>query len=427
MFQRELEELLRKKGIGPQGSKSLATEDLERLSVLMFHTETSLTTRCTILLALLLLEKTEEENVWISSLRARSSSLEMPLQKLLNNNTDTFEDAVLTSLLNKKDLGREDCLNAMNRLFTPEVPDHWKGCFLEGERLKRENAVENAAFFESLWDRCDRVQTDLPILIDIADNYDGFNRYYNYALFLAPALAAAGYPCYLHGIEQVAPKFGYTTHQLLKLAEKKTNTSLPDAVTDLKEKGWTYVDQSVFFPALSELRTMRKEMVKRPFLATFEKLLQPIRAVHGNHILCGYTHAHYKDEVIQQLKDLKQCKEAIVAKGLEGNSQLPLARATTVMHFDGQKITEHSVSPEQAGITISADVIEKQVSAEKVLAQGLAALKGEHNEARNRLLYMAWVIAEKFRLEDPVVFQNKIIEMLDSGKALEKWSVVSGQ
>jgi anthranilate phosphoribosyltransferase len=190
----------------------------------------------------------------------------------------------------------------------------------------------------------------------------------------------------------------------------------------LEKIGWSYVDQSIFFPELYALKKMRKEMVKRPFLATFEKLLQPIRAKNGNLIVTGYTHSHYKDEVILQLKNQGACAEALVIKGLEGNPQLPLGRSTTVMHYNGKDIFEYQSSPEEATIPLTSDFLDKSVSANRVLEEGIAALKGATNEARNRIVYMSYLLASKFRLDNPEDFVKKIKSALDSGAALEKWN-----
>jgi anthranilate phosphoribosyltransferase len=421
-MQKQLEDILKKKGVGPQGSKSLQSEDLILLTNLIRDSSTSITTRCTLMLAILMLEPNAEEEVWISEIRNQVDSLEEPIKNILIQHDFSEPSEILHSLLQHQELSKEQCSKAMQLLWEPSTPDHWKGCFLEGERLKRETQNENAAFLNDLWEKSSRIQTDLPQLIDLADNYDGYNRYHNYLIFLAPALAACGQFVSLHGIDAVAPKQGYTAHTLLSLAGKKTNQSLWEASNTLQTLGWSYVDQSVFFPELYSLKKMRKEMVKRPFLATFEKLLQPIRAQNGNLIVTGYTHSHYKDEVILQLKNQGACAEALVIKGLEGNPQLPLGRPTTVMHYNGKDILEYQSSPEEANIPLTSDFLDKSVSANRVLEEGIAALKGATNEARNRIVYMSYLLASKFRLDNPEDFVKKIKSALDSGAALEKWN-----
>ncbi|MCU0430771.1 MAG: hypothetical protein MUF42_12470 [Cytophagaceae bacterium] len=421
--QQELEEILKKKGIGPQGSKSLQAEDLQRLPALLVAEETSLTTRCTLLFALLLLEQTEEEKSWLRSFaQSHSKSLPFPLESLLNRSSREKHWEILYQLLDKQELSESDCQISMNWLLDPSMPEYWKGCFLEGERLKRESAEENQSFFSFLWKHCQRKQVNLPMLIDLADNYDGFNRYSNVSLFMAPTLAACGIPALVHGLDEVAPKRGYTHRKLLELAGKKLPATLEESVAMLQNHGWTYADQSFFFPELFALKKMRKEMVKRPFLATFEKLLQPIQASKGNYIVSGYTHSHYKEEVIQQLQQQATCAQALIVKGLEGNLMLPLARATTLMHFDGSSIRELPFSPEQAGLALESDVLQKNIQAEDVLKEGLEALQGRDNPSYRKLLYLGYCLAATFGFENPTNFQNTIKEALQSGKAYAHWN-----
>ena len=90
--------------------------------------------------------------------------------------------------------------------------------------------------------------------------------------------------------------------------------------------GWAYIDQQIYFPELYQLRQLRKEMVKRPFLATFEKLLQPVRAKEGNYIVTGFTHSHYKSEIARQLMEQGLCKKALVLKGSEGATHMCLTK-----------------------------------------------------------------------------------------------------
>src|SRR6478736_6258013 len=73
MVQERLAELLKKKGIGPEGSKSLITEELNELEHLFKSPDVSLTTVATMVTALLTLEPNNYEREWIEKIKASPS------------------------------------------------------------------------------------------------------------------------------------------------------------------------------------------------------------------------------------------------------------------------------------------------------------------------------------------------------------------
>jgi anthranilate phosphoribosyltransferase len=418
-----LEELLKKKGIGPEGSKSLKQVELFEVEQLFLNETYSLTTRATILTALLMLPPSEAEARWLSQLqKTYTDILPSSLHFMLKHEaaSNSFEK-YLCRTIEGKDLNYTEAHEAMILLLTNEsVPAFQKGAFLEAQRLKRETFDENKAFFDVLWNYTSRIQTDLPILIDICDNYDGFNRYNNFAPFFAAAIASCGYPCIVHGTDEVAPKFGISSKKIME-ACKGNSTKSPEKITaqvTTPSIGWGYINQSDFHAPLYKLKTIRKEMVKRPFLATFEKMMQPIRAKNGNHILTGFTHAHYRTEVAEQLKTQGKSAAAIVVKGLEGSSCPPLNRETIQVIVSGDTITDQQINPKEF-LSIDSDQLpSKIITAETTAELGLKALQGERNEAFYQIIYYTSMVITGFKLEAKEIITKKIEENLLSGKVL---------
>ena len=88
------------------------------------------------------------------------------------------------------------------------------------------------------------------------------------------------------------------------------------------------------------LQQMRKEMVKRPLLATFEKWMQPLRAKGENAMVMGYTHTAYKVGLAKIIKDFSQTNQSVIVRGIEGSPRAPLSRDSTVMFYDGKEYHE---------------------------------------------------------------------------------------
>ena len=422
-----IEELLKKKGIGPEGSKSLKAEELDEVEIAFKNESYSLTTRATILTALLMLPATEQEAVWLKRLHnSYADILPKSLHFMLNASyaATSFEHYLCTTL-SSKDLTYEEAVDAMNQLLTDNtIPDFQKGAFLEAQRLKRESFDENKAFFDVLWKHTSRIETELPLLIDISDNYDGFNRFHNLAPFYAAAIASCGYPCLVHGTDTVAPKYGVTSKNVLDVCKSNTAKSGETILNQVSNPavGWGYIDQSIFHPLLFNLKTIRKEMIKRPFLATFEKMMQPIRAKHGNHILTGFTHAHYRTEVAEQLKAQNKVAAAMVLKGLEGSSCAPLIRETIQVLVSDKGIVDQQINPKEFIDGEFSQLPAKAIRAEETAQEGMNALHGNRNEAFYQIIYYTAMVLSGFELESKETILKKIEANLLSGKVLEHFS-----
>jgi anthranilate phosphoribosyltransferase len=419
-----LKELLKKKGIGPEGSKSLQNAELIEVEVLLTDDSYSLTTRATILTALLMLPPSEAEKSWLEKLKNEFRTLLPPNLHFMIRHEEAatvFEKYLCTTLAGT-DLKYTQAGDAMQLILTDEsVPAFQKGAFLEAQRLKRESFDENKAFFDTLWEYTERLQTELPVLIDICDNYDGFNRYYNLAPFIAALISSCGFPCLIHGIDSVAPKFGVTSNRIIEQGKGQTKRSHESVLKNLQDTsiGWAYIDQSVFHPRLHHLKNIRKEMVKRPFLATFEKMMQPIRASEGNFILTGFTHAHYRTEVAEQLLNQNKAAAAIVIKGLEGSSCPPLNRETIQILVNNDGIKDQEIQPTAFLRQEHTQLPFKSVTAEQTYAAGIEALQGIRNESFYQMLYYAGMALSDFGLLTKEKSMAYAEEHLLNGKAYQ--------
>ena len=97
------------------------------------------------------------------------------------------------------------------------------------------------------------------------------------------------------GVHEMGPKFGVTHSQVLSLAGIDVDSSVEqarDRIND-REIAWAYLDQAKATPALFALQALRTRMIKRPSLATLEKMVMPIKALGKTHIQIGFVHKAY--------------------------------------------------------------------------------------------------------------------------------------
>jgi anthranilate phosphoribosyltransferase len=398
----KLEVLLKKKGIGPEGSKSLNAEECDHVFQMLTHTNQSLTTQATMLVALFSLQANEFEKSLIQKIKDNLLSVPTPIQFLASFIGETIIENNIIKNIQGQSLNYSEAYQTFDELVknNHQTP-YLLAAFLEAQRLKRESTEENQAFFDWMFQHSNRIQTDLPILIDIADNYDGYSRYANTSLMVAAIVAAYGLPCLLHSSDTIAPKFGITTAQIIQYLGGNTNKTLNEVTEQLKnsEIQWGFVHQKNFNHLIYNLAQTRTEMVKRPCLATFEKFCQPIRAIDGNSIYGGFTHAHFKNEIPLQLRQQNKVKEAYITKGLEGSTAIATTRSSICMHVKNNIITETLIDPLLYFETYKIQPMTQSLSFEEVLQKSIAAIKGVKNEIYDQMsIQAAFILANHTQL-----------------------------
>lgn len=421
-YQSGLSQLLKRKAVGPNGSRHLNKEDLDVLTPALKSEEVSLVSKAVLVTAVIILERNKLEKQLLDQWRSGRQFLPDELRRLFFGESESEFEYILHKILKGEDLTAEKARRSITCLLDSAIPDYQKGILLIGERLKRESFVENEAFLHGMREAIDHNQAEVSLLIDLADPYDGFRRYPIYTPFVASLLAAMGIPAYCHGLQRVAPKNGDTIHKILELAGKNPLKSVSSVIGDIENNaiGWGYVDQSVYFPELYALRRLRDDIVKRPFLATLEKLLQPLRSKEKNFMVAGYVHTHYKQELARLLENKSFLDGVFIVKGMEGATQLDFRKNSDDIvvrngkrftgKIEGQKIPYPEEEWEQC-----------ESLAEYTLETGLRALNGKKNIAREILINQGVQIAGRLGIVEPAGIHKKVTNVLDSGRVLKHW------
>jgi anthranilate phosphoribosyltransferase len=422
-----LEILLKKKGIGPEGSKSLNKEECIHVFQLLIDPNENRTTQATFLVALFSLKANTFEEELIQQLQSSLQLLPKSLQFIVDEQySNTIEQHILKNIKGHS-LTYQEAYETFNQLIHQhtETP-YLLAAYLEAQRLKKESPEENQAFFDWMYAHTTRIQTELPILVDLADNYDGYARYANTTLMVAAIVATYGIPCVLHSSDSIAPKFGTSTAHVIQSLGGNTNKSLEDVAQQIQNNQikWGFIHQKNFHPAIYHLAQIRKDMVKRPCLATFEKFCQPIRAEQGNSIYGGFTHAHFKNEIPNQLKKQNKIKEAFIIKGLEGSTALPTTRSTVCMHIKEHVIEETTIEPTSYLHTYQAQPMTQTLPLDEIISKSIVALRGEKNELYYQICTQAAFIiqnhsscnaAEAMRVCEALIHNQSAYETLKRG------------
>ncbi|MEO5572917.1 MAG: anthranilate phosphoribosyltransferase [Gammaproteobacteria bacterium] len=336
-----------------------------------------------------------------------------------------------------KDLTLADARNGMELILTGAVDPVQAAIFLIALRMKRESDDENFGILEALRAHTLFSVAEVDELIDIGDPYDGFLRHLPAGPFLPALLAACGVSAVSHGCQQLGPKFGLTHHQVLAAAGIKVNLAPQEAAACISNPriGWAYIDQRHFNPALHALTELRRLIVKRPCLATLEKLCGPLRAREKNHLVVGYVHAAY-EQLLPQLARHAVYNSALVLRGIEGGIVAPLNAPSKLSGYtrDGLDVSE-KLSPHEAGIdsklrnTSLPDALDNEIFDHGLIAAtaaqaGLAALNGASGPMRDSLVLAAAAILQHIgRAKSLNAAAALARDALDSGSARERFKL----
>jgi anthranilate phosphoribosyltransferase len=291
-----------------------------------------------------------------------------------------------------KDLSQEEAYAATMEILSGEADPVRAAIFFIAMRMKRETNEENLGILQALQANTEQQQAEVDDLLIFADPFNGFNRHCPVTAFLPAVLAAAGLPTVSQGVYEMGPKFGVTHAQVLKLAGYNNIIQVPEATQAVNHAdiGWAYLDQSAASPLVYALQALRTQMIKRPSIATLEKMVMPIKAKARTHLAIGFVHKEYP-AILGWLAKAFGYDSAFIARGLEGGI-VPTLREASNNHrmLDGD-MQECRLDPADFGIEQDTRgvKVDDEVTAERTLEEGMQALRGQTGPAYDSLVYGA--------------------------------------
>lgn len=345
-----------------------------------------------------------------------------------------------------KNLSFDETLESMTFILDGNADPVQTAIFFIALRMKRETSEENRGILQAIRNSTIQINSatqllvDVNHLIDLSDPYNGYIRGVPSSAFLPAIFAAAGYSCVSHGLEKVAPKFGVTSHRILKAAGKSVLLPIHEVKLNLENKniGWSYLDQAIYCPALYKLTRLRQRMVKRQVLTTVEALAQPLRATGKTHLMSGYVHKAYP-EIYSDLARHAAFDNMILVRGGEGGVVPSLKQKGRYFSYkDFTETLQHSLDPASIGLSQQsrnvplplylADI--ENSNSEKKLNQlanhavdlGLKALAGGLGETRDSLIYSGAIMLSNLNHYNLNEAADIVRSLLNSGAALSAFN-----
>jgi len=250
--------------------------------------------------------------------------------KLLKGETLTVEQA--------RELG--------NFLFSGQPGEAFRGMAVSILRIRYESNEEyrglmqavEATYTSGFTEKVAPVST----LIQLAEPFDGVEHSYLITPVLAQALQKEGYGVVSTVGRSSGPKRCLDAWQLYRTLGANFLQSNHDLLQPRPKYGWV-LDQQLLSPALDQWVDRRRAIIKRPFLATLEKVLNPTGA---KLLITSVFHLTYMEKMVE-LGLMAGFEGVIVLKrGLEGTLAPSLSRATGILcaaRLAGGSVASHRI------------------------------------------------------------------------------------
>ena len=160
-------------------------------------------------------------------------------------------------------------------------------------------------------------------IVQIAEPFDGVTRSYLVTPILADIVAKKGYCVVNICGRSSGPKYGNNLRDIGVALQANFLKNPRDVI-----KGVFYLDQKDLSHAMDMWVDYRRSIIKRPFMATLERLVNPLRA---NILIASAFHPSYGEKMIKIAEKSGFKKIIIIRNGLEGTTSFALKRSTKIL------------------------------------------------------------------------------------------------
>ena len=315
-------------------------------------------------------------------------------------------------VIDRQDLSREQMQTVMNQIMTGECTPAQIGGLLIALRMKGETVQEITAAAEVMASLAERVNVDVPNLIDIVGTGgDGISTF-NISTASSFVAAGAGASVAKHGNRSVSSQSG--SADLLEQAGAELNLNARQVTYVIERAGVGFMFAPMHHSAMKHAIGPRKEMAVRTIFNVLGPLTNPAgvkRQVVG-------VFAPELTEVIANVFAQLDSEHTLVVHSDDGMDEISVSAPTTVSEMKDGEVSTYSIEPEVFGLSKSP--IEELIVANA--AESLALIErvfaGEECAARNAVAMNAgagiYVSGLAKSLDEGI---KKALASIDNGKA----------
>lgn len=318
---------------------------------------------------------------------------------------------ILALLADKKNLPQDMAVRAFQIIMNGGATPAQMGAFLIGLRIKGESIEEITAGAMAMRAKAKPIRVP-PGTIDTCGTGGDGRGTHNISTAVAFVLAACGVPVAKHGNRSVSSQSG--SADVLMALGINIEAEVPVLERCLEEANICFLMAPKFHPAMRHVAPIRQELGLR----TVFNLLGPLsNPAAPDFQLMGVYAKSLVEPMAQALKGLGT-KRAWVVHGSDGMDELTLSGISHVAELKDGMVRPLTVSPEDAGLEVTALEALKGAGPQANAKAMQEALSGVENQYRNAIAYNAaagLVIAGK--AADLMAGAALAKEAIDSGKA----------
>lgn len=282
--------------------------------------------------------------------------------------------AILTDLLEGRDLDEDVAAEVMRRLMAGDLESGQVGGLLVALRAKGEVGAEIAGFVRAMLD----VAVPVPLAAVTADALvdtcgtggDGAGTF-NISTVAAVVVAAAGAPVAKHGNRAASGRCG--SADLLESWGVAIELEPAAVATTIEELGIGFLFARAFHPAMRHVAPVRGQLGIRTVFNVLGPLSNPAGAPHQ---IVGVSDLRLAPVVAEALARLGR-RRALVFRGDDGLDELTTTTTSRVWEVRDGRVVEQTLDPTRLGLALAApeDLVGGDVERNRAIAD--AVLSGE--------------------------------------------------
>ena len=248
-----------------------------------------------------------------------------------------------------RNLSRAESREALSLMLKGKASAAQIGAFMIAHRIRRPHPQELAGMLDTYLNLGPKLfsnsKTQNPICLGMP--FDGRNKTAPIYPLTVLVLISENQPVILQGGKRMPIKYGVTTAELFaSLGMELRNLTIEQVQSGFHKNLFGFIYQPDHFPLAESLINYRDEISKRTTLATMELLWT---AHEGKHtIMSGFFHQATEELAWQTLKEHNE-NDFIFIKGLEGSTDLSIARKSIISRLNSNKLEQFNIDPKQYG------------------------------------------------------------------------------
>lgn len=349
-------------GVGKKGSKPLSAELAQEILLELKNLQIPSAAQGAFFAALFLKGITPQERLLENCFQPGVlNDAKLLVDTIASDAPDRVRE-ICSQLLQGRALDRATAFRLGQFLMSSLPGDGARGIVASALRVRYETADEYEGLLAAMQETIEKpFKEEVPSgdpVIQFSEPFDGVDHSYLITPLLSQYVQGLGYRAINMTGRNSGPKNGinlWDVAQTLGVRAVSRNKELGDQKPIL---GW-FMDQQLLSKAMDGWVALRKQTIKRPFMATLEKFLNPAKA---RIIVTSAFHPPYTEKMITISERAGFPGAMVIRNGLEGTLAFPLKRPVKIMcsarqrdekyirhefEFDSEKFLGASVALEE--------------------------------------------------------------------------------